>query len=77
MADPESWISAAAIRSHQQREGPDAAEVAAALVGEANIDHNPTPSMGGEDFSYMLNQRPGSYVWIGNGEAKPEEMLLT
>jgi len=24
--------------------------------------------MGAEDFSYMLNQRPGAYIWAGNGD---------
>ncbi|MBB6250559.1 M20 aminoacylase family protein [Nitrospirillum iridis] len=44
-----------------------AAEVAAKVVGAANIRDNLGPSMGAEDFSYMLNARPGSYVWLGQG----------
>ncbi len=52
-----------------------AAQVAAALVGADKVDRNPTPSMGGEDFAYMLNARPGSYVWIGNGAADAGAML--
>ena len=27
--------------------------------------HDPPPSMGAEDFAFMLNEKPGSYVWIG------------
>ena len=49
---------------------PEAAlcgEVAAALVGEENVRCDLRPSMGAEDFSYMLQQRPGCYVWLGNG----------
>ncbi|NQW08708.1 MAG: amidohydrolase [Alphaproteobacteria bacterium] len=46
-----------------------AARVAEALVGADNVDREPMPSMGGEDFAYMLNEKPGSYVWIGNGAA--------
>jgi len=42
-------------------------EVAAALVGESNVDTDLAPSMGAEDFSFMLNQRPGCYAWLGNG----------
>ncbi len=29
--------------------------------------HDVAPSMGGEDFSYMLNTRPGAMLWLGNG----------
>ena len=42
------------------------------LFGEENIIRNPTPSMGGEDFSYMLETRPGCYVWLGIGPGKGE-----
>ncbi len=40
---------------------------AAKVVGLANIDTNPEPSMASEDFAFMLNEKPGSYVWLGNG----------
>jgi hippurate hydrolase len=52
-----------------------AAAVAASVVGEANVDLQPVPSMGGEDFAFMLNQRPGSYVWVGNGPGEGGCML--
>jgi amidohydrolase len=42
-------------------------QVAAGLVGEANVRTDLNPSMGAEDFAYFLNERPGCYVWIGNG----------
>ena len=42
------------------------------LLGEENIIRNPTPSMGGEDFSYMLEALPGCYVWLGIGPGKGE-----
>lgn len=41
--------------------------VAAALVGPQNVLADRQPSMGAEDFSFMLRERPGCYVWIGNG----------
>jgi len=44
-----------------------AADVAAEICDEANIDRNVAPSLGGEDFSYMLLARPGAMMWIGNG----------
>ncbi len=39
----------------------------AQLVGEQNARTDLKPSMGAEDFSYMLREKPGCYVWIGNG----------
>ncbi len=45
-----------------------AADVAETLAGPARVDRNPQPVMGAEDFSYMLNQRPGAYIWAGNGD---------
>ena len=45
------------------------------LVGASNVLINAAPSMGAEDFSYMLRERPGCYVWIGNGLAEGGCML--
>jgi amidohydrolase len=44
-----------------------AAEVAAEICGAEQVDRNVAPSLGGEDFSYMLEARPGAMLWIGNG----------
>ncbi|OZB14890.1 MAG: amidohydrolase [Rhodobacterales bacterium 34-62-10] len=44
-----------------------AAEVALAVAGVAQRDLEPT--MGGEDFSEMLQERPGAYLFIGNGDS--------
>jgi amidohydrolase len=44
-----------------------AADVARDVVGAANVDDDVAPSMGGEDFSFMLEQRPGAYIFLGNG----------
>ena len=46
-----------------------AASVASEIVGEDNVDTNIDPMMGGEDFAYMLNARPGAYIFLGNGES--------
>jgi amidohydrolase len=40
---------------------------AAAVAGDANVDGNCAAMMGSEDFSYMLEKRPGAVVWLGNG----------
>ncbi len=33
-----------------------------------NVDADVDPSMAGEDFSYMLKERPGAFIFIGNGD---------
>ncbi len=46
-----------------------AANVARDLVGAENVDDTVNPEMGAEDFSYMLQARPGAYLFLGIGEA--------
>ena len=43
------------------------AAAAAAIVGKENVLQDLNPCMGGEDFSFMLEKRPGCYIWVGNG----------
>ena len=43
------------------------ADVASALVGEDKVWRDMLPSMGGEDFSFMLQRLPGAYIRIGQG----------
>lgn len=45
-----------------------AAEVASEIAGEDAVDSNVTPVMGAEDFAYMLEARPGAYLFLGQGE---------
>ncbi|HTZ78316.1 MAG TPA: M20 aminoacylase family protein [Stellaceae bacterium] len=45
-----------------------AVAAAAEVAGEKNVDRNYTPSMGAEDFAFMLKAKPGCYILIGNGE---------
>jgi hippurate hydrolase len=40
---------------------------AEAVFGEGQVRRNELPSMGAEDFAYMLLEKPGCYVWLGNG----------
>jgi amidohydrolase len=44
-----------------------AADVASRLVGQANVKWNTAPSMGAEDFSFMLQAKPGAYLRLGQG----------
>jgi hippurate hydrolase len=50
-----------------ERETELALAVAERLVGADNIDRSPPASMGGEDFAFMLLEKPGAYIRIGNG----------
>lgn len=43
------------------------ADAAREIVGDANVHWDHPPCMGAEDFAYMLEQKPGSYIWMGNG----------
>ncbi|MFO7921498.1 MAG: M20 aminoacylase family protein [Nioella sp.] len=45
-----------------------AADVAREVVGDEQVDDAARPMMAAEDFSYMLEARPGAYVFVGNGE---------
>ncbi len=47
-----------------------AGRVAAGIVGAEHVNLNPRPAMGSEDFAYMLIEKPGSYIWIGNGDGE-------
>ena len=46
-----------------------AGDVAAGIAGDGNVRRDMPPLMGGEDFSYMLNARPGAFIFIGNGDS--------
>jgi amidohydrolase len=56
----------ATVNSVQETEF--AAQAAASLVGLENVNRNPTPAMGSEDFAWMLLKKPGCYIWVGNGD---------
>ena len=51
------------------------AKVAKEISGEEMVNLSPTPSMGSEDFAYMLQEKPGSYIWIGNGDGEGSCMI--
>ncbi len=44
-------------------------DVAQAVAGADKVDGDRPPVMGAEDFSYMLNERPGAFIFIGNGDS--------
>ncbi|MBW9114460.1 amidohydrolase [Rhizobium cauense] len=45
-----------------------AVRIAGEIAGAGNVNAEIDPMMGGEDFSYMLNARPGAFIFIGNGD---------
>lgn len=45
-----------------------AAEIAEGIAGDGKVNRNIDPMMGGEDFSYMLEERPGAFIFAGNGD---------
>jgi amidohydrolase len=45
-----------------------AVDVLQSIVGAEHVDAQVEPTMGAEDFAYMLQEKPGCYVFIGNGE---------
>ena len=56
------------VTSNHAREAAFAAKVAADLAGQGAVDAAITPVMGGEDFSFMLEARPGAFIFMGNGD---------
>jgi len=52
-----------------------AVRAATAVVGEARVGELPRPTMGGEDFAFMLNERPGSYIMLGGGRGPDEAQV--
>ena len=58
-----------------QAETEMAAKAAASVVGAERVNLNPKPAMGSEDFAYMLQAKPGSYIWIGNGDGEGSCMV--
>jgi amidohydrolase len=49
--------------------------VANMIAGEARVKHMPAPTMGGEDFAYMLNEKQGAYLMLGGGRGPDEPVL--
>jgi hippurate hydrolase len=45
-----------------------AGKVASEIVGESNFNPKAIPVMGAEDFAFMLEKRPGAFIFMGNGD---------
>jgi hippurate hydrolase len=56
------------VTRNHERETAFAASVASEVVGAERVDANVAPVMGAEDFSFMLEARPGAFIFVGNGD---------
>jgi hippurate hydrolase len=56
------------VTKNHERETAFAAAVAAQVVGSERVDADVAPVMGAEDFSFMLEARPGAFIFVGNGD---------
>jgi len=45
-----------------------AADIAESVAGLGKVERKQPPTMGGEDFSFMLEARPGAFIFMGNGD---------
>jgi len=57
------------VLSNHPRETDFAAAIATEVAGAQQVDTDIPPMMGAEDFSFMLNAKPGAFIWIGNGDS--------
>jgi hippurate hydrolase len=57
------------VTRNHARQAEFAASVASQVVGTERVDDNVAPVMGAEDFSFMLEARPGAFIFVGNGDS--------
>jgi amidohydrolase len=57
------------VTRNHERQAAFASAVAAEVVGRERVDDNTPPVMGAEDFSFMLEARPGAFIFVGNGDS--------
>jgi hippurate hydrolase len=58
------------VTRNHERQAAFAASVAAQVVGAERVDEAVAPVMGAEDFSFMLEARPGAFIFVGNGDSQ-------
>jgi hippurate hydrolase len=62
------WSEGYPVTVNHEDETRYAAEAARAVVGDMNVDEDTDPIMPAEDFAFMLEARPGAYIFLGNGD---------
>ncbi len=63
------------VTVNNPHESEKAIVVAENIVGKDFVKTGLSPSMGAEDFAYMLEKKPGSYIWLGAGKGEANRML--
>ncbi len=64
-----TWIPGYPVTVNDIERTKAAAAAAAKVAGEERVDTSYAPSMGAEDFAYLLEKRPGAIILIGNGDS--------
>ena len=59
------------VAVNHERETEHAIEVARSVAGHDRVNPDTPPVMGGEDFAYMLEARPGAFIFMGVGDTAP------
>ncbi len=57
------------VLSNHARQAAFAASIAAEIAGNDRVEVDGPPMMGAEDFSFMLQARPGAFIFVGNGSS--------
>jgi hippurate hydrolase len=63
-----NYVRGYPVTVNHPRQTAFAAAVAGDVCGTGSVDTNTRPLMGAEDFSYMLEARPGAFIFLGNGD---------
>ena len=64
-----TYVNGYPVTVNHERQTAFAADVAKEIAGQDKVDTNVAPVMGAEDFSFMLNERPGAFIFVGNGDS--------
>jgi len=64
-----TYTSGYPVVVNHDRETAFAADIAREIAGKDKVDTNVAPVMGAEDFSFMLQERPGAFIFVGNGDS--------
>ena len=64
-----SWFDGYPVTVNHERQTEIAVAVAEDVAGAGRVEPNHPPLMGAEDFSYMLQARPGAFIFTGNGDS--------
>lgn len=57
------------VTINHEVEADHAADAAERVVGTQNVDRHQPARLGGEDFAYMLQEKPGAMIFVGNGDS--------